>query len=494
MIVVRNNYLPKIINLTIIQAIIIESLCAQCFKDGETRMLLTDIPFFRSVVIISFECPHCGFKNNELQDTNSLAEYGEKITLTINDAEDLRRSIVRGKWASTLVPQLGMEIPATQKGFHSTLEGYLTSFKDDLLLGQEDRKEKHPEDAKQIEDFVEKLDKYINVDPSILPFEFVLDDPSGLSYVQNFKAPKADPQIKSEKYVRTREQIISMGYNPENVIEEVDTRTKEEIDQTTRDKFEALKTIHFSKNPTPATASAKYSEEETNKLFEKLQSESKKFNAHKTDFTKPLEQTDVDDQILEFDVECHVCFNMGKNRMCTCTIPYFKEIIIMAFTCGACGARSTEVKVGGGISEKATKYTITVNSDDEINRDLFKSETAAIHIPEIGLEVVSGSLGGVYSTVEGLLEKMLGTLRDDNPFVGDSADLSETSKFGQFLIKLQDLKDGNSYPFTMILDDPMSNCFIQNPSYPEEDPQVSVEIYERTFEQNEELGINDMQV
>lgn len=148
------------------------------------------------------------------------------------------------------------------------------------------------------------------------------------------------------------------------------------------------------------------------------------------DFTKPLEQNEVDDQILEFECDCHVCGNVGKNRMCTCTIPYFKEIIIMAFTCSYCGARSTDVKVGGGIPDKASKYTITVESDAEINRDLFKSESAAIMIPEIGVEVVSGSLGGVYSTVEGLLEKMLSTLKGENPFVGDSADLSETSKFG----------------------------------------------------------------
>jgi len=82
----------------------------------------------------------------------------------------------------------------------------------------------------------------------------------------------------------------------------------------------------------------------------------------------------------------------------------------MAFTCNACGARSTDVKVGGGFSEKAKKYTLKVETEDDISRDLFKSETAAILIPELGVEVVSGSLGGVYSTVEGLIEKMLESL------------------------------------------------------------------------------------
>jgi len=51
-------------------------------------------------------------------------------------------------------------------------------------------------------------------------------------------------------------------------------------------------------------------------------------------------------------------------------------------------------------------------------------------------------------------------------------------------------KDGKSFPFTIVLDDPLSNCFIYNPKAPEDDPQIEITVYERTDEQNEELGIN----
>lgn len=61
-----------------------------------------------------------------------------------------------------------------------------------------------------------------------------------------------------------------MGYTPENVIEDVETRTKEEVDQATKDKFEALRKIHFREDPTPNNSTTKYSEEETNDLFDKL--------------------------------------------------------------------------------------------------------------------------------------------------------------------------------------------------------------------------------
>jgi zinc finger protein len=49
-------------------------------------------------------------------------------------------------------------------------------------------------------------------------------------------------------------------------------------------------------------------------------------------------------------------------------------------------------------------------------------------------------------------------------------------------------------PFTVVLDDPLANSYIQNPFAPDDDPQMTTEHYERTFEQNDELGLNDIQV
>lgn len=51
-----------------------------------------------------------------------------------------------------------------------------------------------------------------------------------------------------------------------------------------------------------------------------------------------------------------------------------------------------------------------------------------------------------------------------------------------------------SIPFTIILDDPLANSYIQNLYAPDDDPNMTTEIYERTHEQNEELGLNDMKV
>ena len=55
----------------------IESLCMSCEKTGITRLLLTKIPHFKEVIIMAFECPHCGVKNNEIQSASVIAPQGQ---------------------------------------------------------------------------------------------------------------------------------------------------------------------------------------------------------------------------------------------------------------------------------------------------------------------------------------------------------------------------------------------------------------------------------
>ncbi|KAJ1350091.1 hypothetical protein KIN20_005805 [Parelaphostrongylus tenuis] len=47
---------------------------------------------------------------------------------------------------------------------------------------------------------------------------------------------------------------------------------------------------------------------------------------------------------------------------------------------------------------------------------------------------------------------------------------------------------------TLVLDDPTGNSYIQSLNAPLEDPNLRKEFYIRTFEQNDELGLNDMKV
>lgn len=64
-----------------------ESLCMNCHENGTTKLLLTMIPYFREVILMSFECEHCGCKNSEVQFGGKVQEQGTKIELELTQME-----------------------------------------------------------------------------------------------------------------------------------------------------------------------------------------------------------------------------------------------------------------------------------------------------------------------------------------------------------------------------------------------------------------------
>ena len=157
--------------------------------------------------------------------------------------------------------------------------------------------------------------------------------------------------------------------------------------------------------------------------------------ANNMDFTKSMDDQverpknengeEIDDpnkEVMKFPTHCYSCSVEGEANMCIASIPFFKEIIIMAFSCDACGYRNTEIKHGGGISEKATRIVFKIEKEADLNRDIFKSDSAIVAIPEVDFAMAPGSLGGMYTTVEGILDKIITSLTENNPFgTGDSA-------------------------------------------------------------------------
>ncbi|XP_037518365.1 zinc finger protein ZPR1 [Rhipicephalus sanguineus] len=177
---------------------------------------------------------------------------------------------------------------------------------------------------------------------------------------------------------------------------------------------------------------------------------------------------------------------------CNMQVPHFKEVVIMATTCDRCGHRTNEVKSGAGIEAQGVRIELRVLEPADLARDLLKSETCTVHVPELELEAGAGLLSGRFTTVEGLLDSMRQQLAQENPFFqGDSATGSGRLRMGAVVDKLAQAAAGK-LPVTLVLDDPCGNSYVQNLCAPEPDPALKVTRYERTFEQNELLGLNDM--
>lgn len=86
--------------------------------------------------------------------------------------------------------------------------------------------------------------------------------------------------------------------------------------------------------------------------------------------------------------------------------------------------------------------TLNVQRDDDLKRDLFKSETCYVAIPEVELQLDYGTLGGVYTTVEGLLEKIHRHLHDHTPFIDSDSDEDYGGKMRKVLNTLKSMQKG----------------------------------------------------
>ena len=152
-------------------------------RQGLTRLLMTRIPHFREVVIMAFECPHCHFRNSEIQSAGSIAEKGCTYTCTVTDSKDLDRQIVRSEWATVSVPEIQLDVPPSQEhGSLTTIEGFIAGCIGDLEMHQPRRQTEEPELYERLEGFLTKLRALLALEH---PFNLVLDDPSGNSYIEN---------------------------------------------------------------------------------------------------------------------------------------------------------------------------------------------------------------------------------------------------------------------------------------------------------------------
>ncbi len=227
------------------------------------------------------------------------------------------------------------------------------------------------------------------------------------------------------------------------------------------------------------------------------------------------------DEAITFPTTCPSCQNITNTNVCIKDIPYFKEVVIMALNCEQCGYKSNEIKVGGAVPKLGTKIILTARKEDDLARDVLKSDTAGVEIPELELVLDEGGLGGMYTTVEGILDKIHNQLKYSNPFEnGDAATKihhdndggsyskhsAASKRYLEILDKIEAMKTGHNFPFTLIVTDPLSNSFVGPISHDfipatfcEEDIKtrrtdqgLDMIYYQRSHEQNELLGLNDM--
>ncbi|KAL2020116.1 hypothetical protein VTK56DRAFT_8721 [Thermocarpiscus australiensis] len=413
----------------------VESLCMNCEANGVTRLFLTKIPYFREIIIMSFSCDKCGFQNNEVQPAGTFQLKGSRYELRLMAMEDFERQVVKSDTATVKFIELDVEIPPG-KGQLTNVEGLLTTVIDDLEYGQEKRKEEAPEVYAKIEEIIAKGRKLLAGEG--FPFRVAVDDPAGNSFI----APDPRDGVgkwEKREYIRTPEQNAALG-----------------LTDTVSEGLDEQGNI-------------------------------------------------IPDQVYSFPASCPGCLHPCTTNMKMVDIPHFRQVVIMNTTCDDCGYKSNDVKTGGEIPEKGKKVTLRVKTQEDLARDILKSESCVLECPELSLFVNPGTLGGRFTTVEGLLTQVRDDLHNqifeadaeagESKRVNDSLSAEERQRWDEFFAGLDAAIKGQK-EFTVILTDPLASSYVQSladdPGQP--DDQMTVEEYERTDEEEEELGLKDMKV
>ncbi|KAG7818107.1 hypothetical protein KL928_003108 [Ogataea angusta] len=424
----------------------IDSLCMNCHETGVSRLLLTSIPYFREIVVISFECPHCGFKNSEIQPASTIAEKGSRYVLKIENKEDFNRQVVKSDYCTCKFIELDIEIPA-KRGQLTTVEGLLSEMVQDLEMDQPQRKEVQPEIYEKIEQFLAKIRSVLNGETG-LPLTFLIDDPSGNSWIEYVPG---EPQHKWSmvEYNRTPQQNVMLGL-------------------VSADEVAAHEQEQQQQQPQRVRATG--------------------FMSDETDIENFANEVQV------FHATCSSCYAPCETHMKVVNIPHFKDVIIMSTTCERCGYKSNEVKTGGAVPDRGKRVTLYCDDPEDLTRDILKSETCGLKVPELNLDLTPGTLGGRFTTLEGLLRQVRDELHS-RVFQETSDSMAPESKanWEKFFERLDTALAGKM-KFTVIMEDPLASSYIQNVYAPDDDPNMKVEEFERTREQNEELGLLDMKV
>ena len=579
----------------------IESLCMRCHEQGTTRLLLTKIPHFRELVLMAFDCPHCGETNNEVTFAGSLQPWGCRITLKVPAASGLaaaspagsaretskggessggetakrdmsswmNRQVVKSDAATISIPELEFEIPPeAQRGTLSTVEGVLTRARDDLAALQDERRQADESAAEKIDSFLARLQSCIDAD---VAFTLILDDPTGNSYIQSMDedptggpagqsgstadatvtsagikiVDSKDPWLVIETYQRTSAQSTGLGYLTEplgGIPEEAEEEEGEGVsaaggegegrgitnstlggsDLVDRAKAQlaismALQQGGRAPGGTASLAALPHGTVGAQQAFKAMSLGGDKIENQES--AQRLLNYSAPEEVMVFPACCGACGNPSETRMYATTIPYFKAVIIMATTCDSCGWKSSELKPGGEVSKKARRITLHVEDLSDLSRDVIKSDTAAVSIPELEVELAAGTMGGMVTTVEGLVSQIADSLARVRPFeVGDSAPVWKRGRWAEVGAKLKALAEGRweealsssssgdgasssrqedgaeaNKGWHLVLDDSMANSFISfSTDRMEDDTRLRVEEYERSWEQDEELGLHDI--
>ena len=153
---------------------------------------------------------------------------------------------------------------------------------------------------------------------------------------------------------------------------------------------------------------------------------------------------------------CPYCEREIEYLYQTENIPYFSDILIVSGRC-ECGYRHADTMVLSG--GEPARWELAVEGPEDLGVRVVRSASAAIRIPELGVEIDPGpACEGFVSNVEGVLDRIddvLGTVLTWS--VGEERENALALKE-----RIALAREG-SIPFNLAIEDPSGNSAIVSP-------------------------------
>lgn len=152
---------------------------------------------------------------------------------------------------------------------------------------------------------------------------------------------------------------------------------------------------------------------------------------------------------------CHMC---GAKELTlreeVIEIPYFGRVFVLSMDCNACGYRKSDVEPAE--RKEPSKYTIEIDSEEDMAIKIVKSGEATIKIPRIITIEPGPTSNGYVTNVEGLLERVKKIIQSE---AESEDDLTIKKKAKNILKKLNKVEVGRE-KIKIIIEDPSGHSAI----------------------------------
>lgn len=135
-------------------------------------------------------------------------------------------------------------------------------------------------------------------------------------------------------------------------------------------------------------------------------------------------------------------------------VPYFGKVYIFSMDCDSCDYHKADVE--SAEDHGPAKYTIEIDSEEDMKIRVVKSSTATVKIPHVGSIEPGEAANGYVTNIEGILTRMkeqVEALRDE------SEDRADVKKAKNIIKKLTKVIWGRE-KLKLIIDDPKGNSAI----------------------------------